>query len=101
MVVLVLHDVLSNLGQVADLGLVLDLSENDWILGEDFLHQELPGQGESLYLGVCHMHKLRLGIVADVVVPKEAILRDEMSQLVSLALQWLLVEVETNPNRAI
>ena len=47
------------------------------------------------------MHKLRLGIVADVVVPKEAILRDEMSQLVSLALQWLLVEVETNPNRAI
>ena len=47
------------------------------------------------------MHKLRLRVVANIVVTEEGVLRDEMSQLVPLLLQWLLVEMESNTNRAI
>ena len=48
-----------------------------------------------------NINKLRLRIVADVVVTKEVVLGQEMGQLVSVLLQWLLIEMVADSHSSI
>ena len=45
---------------------------------------------------MCHINKLRLGIVANVKVAEEVVLSDEVSQFVPVFLKRYLIEVEAN-----
>ena len=62
------HDFVFNGGIVAVLGVVSNLTVDVRILGEDRPQQELLAQCKRLHLCQRHMHKLRLYVIAEVVV---------------------------------
>lgn len=70
---LVAHDLILDGRLVAMLGLVLDLLVDQWVLGEDFSHEELLGEGESLDVRNGDMDELSLCVRAQVVVAKERV----------------------------
>ena len=68
---LVAHDLVLDGALVAMARLILDLTVDEGVLGEDLVHQELLGQGKGLDLGLGDVHEFSLSVAAQVVIAKE------------------------------
>lgn len=69
--VLVLHDAIFEGRVVAIARIVAYFSENGGVFREHLVHEEVFGERKSFDFTRGHMHKLRLGIVGEVVVAEE------------------------------
>ena len=81
---LVAHDFILDRGGVAMLGLILDVTIDLRILGEHFAHEELLGEGKRIYISLSNMDKFSLSVTTEVVVTKEGVCSDLVSQAVRL-----------------
>ena len=68
---LVAHDLILDRGGVAMLGLILDVTIDLRILGEDFAHEELLGEGKRVNVSLGDVHEFSLCVTAEIVVTKE------------------------------
>ena len=93
------HDLIFNGRVVAVLGIVFDLTVDVWILREDSPQQELLAQRKRFHLCQCHMHKLRLYVIAEVVVAEERIAAELVRDPEPASVQWLLVKMVTDADR--
>ena len=69
----VAHDLVLDGALVAMARLILDLSVDEGVLGEDLVHEELLGQGERLDLCLGDVHELGLRVAAQIVVAEERV----------------------------
>ncbi len=95
------HDFILDRALVAMLRLIFDVLVDKGVLGEDFAHEELFGQGKGLHGLLGDMNELGLGVAAQVVVSEERIRVYLMRYLERLLLQWLLIRVEPDADSSI
>ena len=70
---LVAHDFVLDGALVAMARLILNLTVDEGVFGEDLVHQELLRQGKGLNLSLGDVHELSLRIAAQIVVTEERV----------------------------
>ena len=99
--VLVAHNLILDCTLVPVPRLVLDVTIDQRVLGEDFAHQEFLGQSKRINVSLCNVNELCLRVVAKVVVTEERVAADLMSNLERHFVKRLLVCVEADSNCAV
>ena len=90
---LVAHDLVLDRRLVSRLRVVFDVAVDCRVLREDLAHKELFGESKRLYISLRHVHKLGLCVAAQVVVSKEGVGANLVSDMERLLLKWLLVSM--------
>lgn len=93
------HDLVLDGGVVAVLRVVSNLTVDVRILGEDRPKQELLAQCKRLHFCQRHMHKLRLYVIAEVVVAEERIAAELVRNSEPASIERLLVKMVAYADR--